>query len=191
MQFSTSLILAAIPFLALGQPAKLHARHSNDYVFTLISIHSGNEAVHNQAVTARAGGLFIGGGGSSPTVFDVDDGTTNLLLDSQASIRPLVSLNTDGTLAWTASSDDAPSDGSISTGFALTDAVQGEVVRNLLLDGDESWLACPVAHAPGTYRVLSAYRDFTIDSSLGPRDTCIDIALAAISFTGDLPAAYS
>ena len=191
MKFSTSFILAVLPFLALGAPSRANPAHSNIDVFTLISIKSGNQAVHNQAVSARAGGLFIGGGDSIQTVFDVSDSTTNLQLDSQASVRPIVSVANDGTLGWTAGSDAAPP-GAVSTGFSLTEYVEGQVVRNLLLDGGEAWLACPVAHAPGTYRVLSAARPFEIDPSLGPREACLDIALAAAPFTeGELPVAYS
>lgn len=66
MQFSSSFIIAALPFLAAAQP--LQARDDASKAYTLTAIHSGDQDVHNQPIKAANNAFFIGNGiGSAGT----------------------------------------------------------------------------------------------------------------------------
>ena len=71
MHFSTSFILAALPFIVTARvPVK--ARQSNA-AFTLLSIHSGDEVVHNQPIVASDDNFYIGVNTTTPTQIILDD----------------------------------------------------------------------------------------------------------------------
>lgn len=90
MQFSSSFIIAALPFLISAQPFQLKARNDSSIAYTLTAIHSGDQAVHNQPINAANEAFFIGTkpGSACPTGVTCPTGidTSINVADSVASL---------------------------------------------------------------------------------------------------------
>ncbi len=65
MHFSSSFIIAALPFLTMAQPLQPEARNDSPATYTLTAIHSGDQAVHNKPINAVNEAFFIGAKASS------------------------------------------------------------------------------------------------------------------------------
>ena len=99
MQFSSSFIIAALPFLITAQPLQLKARNDSPTAYTLTAIHSGDQAVNNQPINAANDAFFIGTkpgsvcptGVTCPAVtdtsIDIADSVASLVRDLSIIIR--------------------------------------------------------------------------------------------------------
>ncbi len=91
MQFSSSFVLAALPFLAAAQPHLINARGDATTAYALTAMtHDGDEVVDNHTINAANNGFFIGAKPSNtcPSGVTCPSGTDTsvLLADSMASL---------------------------------------------------------------------------------------------------------
>ncbi|ORY75793.1 hypothetical protein BCR37DRAFT_383951 [Protomyces lactucae-debilis] len=181
MHFSAVIASSILAFASAAPVAQNDAPAASSApaavnTYNLISTRSGDINVHLRPLYAKGSAIRIGGTAptsQTPNVpqlagFPSTSTTSFIVANDRASLAVSVPggqqvyVNSDGRLSYTVPHSGNTGTGSTVTGFSVSPMATGPNV-DLLFNGQESFLACPVADAAGEYEIFAAEKTTRTD----------------------------